>query len=326
MRLPPATLHARLLLAATLSLTGCNLLEKEQPPAPVILYLSLDDSLSRYDSVTVHIADGADTGREIQRVWAGALPTPSQVPPCTLTGSKDNFLVKVRAYRGKGQLGVETYIYYEGGRKRVVHNALPPLVPFNWLARLTPSTGILEPVFNPDVLGYSLPLAANVASVSFDVVAAYTGKALVVVGDQTVAPGVPPKAFPVDTADFTVPITVTDLGTTRLYQVMVVPPKPLKVELSRMELSAGATMVPAFKPETEIYNITIPSTLGSVDITCWPADPVSMTLVVLGEPTFAGSAKRIVLDRPGATTVVTIGVSRGGDHKEYTVFVARAAK
>ncbi len=81
MRLAPAIPSARLLLVASLFLSGCNLLEKEQPPAPVILHLSLADSLKGYDHVTVHIADGGDTARNIHTVWDGALDTPAQLPP-----------------------------------------------------------------------------------------------------------------------------------------------------------------------------------------------------------------------------------------------------
>lgn len=319
MRLPFTALPARLLLAASLSLSGCNLLGKDDPP--VVVKLALADSLRAYDMVRVEIADGEDTARVLKKVYEGILLTPSQLPACTLTTSTDNFLVKVRAYRGLGQLGVETLIFYEGGRKRVVHQKLPPLVPYNLLASLKPSAGSLDPAFSPSVASYSLPLAAGTASVSFEAVAAYSGKAVVVVGGDTARPGAPAKVFQVGSASFVVPVTVIDLGTPRTYQVEIKPAKPRDVGLDSVAVSAG-TLVPAFDPTIQSYEIALPANVASVDIACWPIDPGSMTIHFMGVVTFPGSANRVPLE-PGAAIVVNVGVTRGSDYLEYTFLVSR---
>lgn len=325
MRLPLAKLPARFLLGALLSLCGCQLMEKEQADAPIVLHLTLHDSLSKFDNVVVVVADGVDTARVIDTLWPNRpLPAPSQIPSRTLNGVKDPFLVKVRGYRSAGQLAVETLIFYEAGKKRVVQTVLPPVIPVNTLARLTPSAGgTLEPPFSADVLNYNVMMADKVPNVSFDVIPTYTNKAIVVVAGDTVKPGVPAKVFTVGTTNDTVPILVTDLGVTRIYRVVIVPPKALRVEVARMEHSVG-TLDPAFSPSGDMFNLVVPSTVGSVDLRFWPADPSNQVLYYMGQQTFPGTTKTVVLAKPGDSTVLTVVVRKAGLSKEYVFFVSRA--
>lgn len=323
MRHPFANLPARILLGAALSLSGCQLLEKDQASPPIVLHLTLADSLSLFDNVTVVVADGVDTARVLDTIWPSLpLPNPAQIPSRTLTGVKDPFMVRVMGYRSAGQLAVETLIFYEGGRKRVVQKVLPPVVPINTLARLLPSTGTLEPAFSAEVLDYRVSMKATDASVSFNVVPTYS-KATVAVGGDTLKPGSVARSFAIGTTDDTVLISVADLGVTRTYRVVVVPPKPIQVELARIEHSAG-TLDPPFAPSGDMFNLVVPATVGSVNLAFWPADPSSQRMFVLGQVTGAGIVKTVLLDKPGASTVVTVTVQKASTNKDYVFFVSRA--
>lgn len=327
MRPALAKLPVRILLATLLSLAGCELPGKGEDARPIVLHLSLDDSLVRFDSVHVALTHPADPGNELENVWKGPLPDPTKIPAHTLTVATDPFLVKVLGFRkvygfnSREQLAMSTHIIYEHGSKRVVYQAVPVQVPFNRLARLTPSEGTLEPPFNLDVSTYQLSLPRGVSVVSFDVLSEYT-RAIIAVGGQPARAG-SPRLFAVGDKDTTVAITVFDQEQTRTYTVKVIPVKPPPVVLDSLWYSIG-TLTPAFHPDTLAFLLVIPSAASSVDIKLWPADPANQSAFFAGQNVFPGQANTVRLNAPGDTTLKTMAVSKDTSRRDYTIRIGRA--
>lgn len=323
MRLPNPMKSARSFLTAALGLgallAGCDFLQQESGDPPIVLHLTLDDSLTRYDRAIIDVASLSDTATVLETIWAKELPSPPVLPAHTLTKVKGPFVVKVRCYRGAGQLALETFIFYEGGRKRVVRNRVPPLVPANMLRKLNAQPGVLDPPFNPEILTYTLTLPPNVDSVAFDVSAAYP-KATIMVNGQQIKSDTP---FTVPAAHHLMPILVSDLGAMRAYMVTLIPANAKPLKLDSAAWSAGS-LEPAFDPDKELFTLTLPASQESVDLQFWPTDPSTTNLLVMNKATSAGTRTPVTLAAPGASTVVTVRVARGEEFKEYNFIVKRA--
>jgi len=210
---------------------GCQ--SADPLPAETILRLKLTDSLSRYDSVAITVLDRQDMTNILEDVWHGPLATPSQMKGYELTKAKDrDFIVRVAGYAARGQLRLETLIFYEGGRKTVVHQTPPPYRPINQLASITPSTGKLSPAFKEDSLSYRVVVPADVKSVTLSLQPALAAAAMSIDG-VPVAAGVPSQPIPIGTTPDTVQILVTDASQggayTRQYQVILNPTLPAVV-------------------------------------------------------------------------------------------------
>lgn len=318
MRPLPVSIPAGILLAALLPLSGCNLQEPGQ--GPIVLHLTLHDSLQRYDSVQVAIADAARPESDLEMMRSGPLDA-SQIPAYTLTKAKDPFVVKVRGYRGNHQLALETHIYYEGGRKRVVRQEVPPQVPNNWLTSLAPSAGSLVPGFSLDHLDYTLNLPQNTAVLYFNMQPVYNRAVTTVAGD-TLKIGGTPKVFPIRGEAFLVPIAITDLGTTRTYNVSVKPVVP-KARLDSVWFSAG-TLERPFDPERDSITLILPMEVNSVQLKFWTADDASTSITFGGLPLFAGEVKTVNLSsRPSHFETAKLVVRKSADEFAYTVTVQR---
>lgn len=310
-------------LALGAALSGCDLMKQDPGEGPIVLSLSLHDSLSRYERVRVKVTSTTDTNRVLHTLHDSVLLSPSNgIRTQTLTRVKDPFLVQVRGFRelagvaGTEQLGLSTNIYYEGGRKRVVHQPVPPMSPFNWLGRLLPSSGNLEPPFNADVLGYRLAMGPGVNSVSLEPLAAYS-KAVVMVAGEVVRAGTQ-KAVTFGLEDTTIAVTVSDLGVVRTYQVLIVPAKP---ELDSLWVSRGA-LVPGFTRGHTDYNLTLPASAASVDLRFWSSDPANTVLHFRGNQITSGSLQTVAV-APGGVALTTVVVQKGAYRKEYTLRIER---
>lgn len=310
-------------LALGLSLCGCELLKQEPGAGPIVLSLKLHDSLSRYDSVNVAITGTADTNTVLHTLWHKVMLSPSDdIPSQTLPQVKDPFLVKVRGFRklpgvaGTDQLALSTNIFYEAGRKRVVHQSVPPMVPFNWLGRLLPTSGNLEPPFNADVLNYRLPLGPGVNAVSLEPVAAYS-KAVVMVAGEAVRQGTQ-KLVTLGLEDTTIAVTVSDIGVVRTYNVLIVPTKP---ELDSLWHSKGV-LTPAFTRGHTDYNLILPASAATVELLFRSSDPANTVLHFRGNQISSGSIQTVSL-APGGVDLTTIVVQKGAYRKEYTLRIER---
>jgi hypothetical protein len=204
----------------------------------------------------------------------------------------------------------------------VVHQGVPPQVPFNWLTRLAPSVGSLNPPFSLDHLEYTLALPPNTAVLHFEMNAAYAHAVTKVAGD-TLKVGQPPKVFPVGGDPFVVPIEVTDLGSPRTYQVMV-RPVSLKARLDSIWYSAGNLEAP-FHPDSALISLILPESLLTVQFRFWTADDATTSLTFSGEPMFAGVTKTVTLSsRPSHVQVDSVVVQKSVDNRfVYTLSVKR---
>jgi hypothetical protein len=316
MRSKPARFLARLHLAAFLPLLGCGM--QESGEGPIVLHLTLHDSLQRYDSVQVAVADAAHPETDLEMVRSGPLRT-RQIAAYTLTRAKDPFLVKVRGYRANHQLALETHIYYEAGRKRVERKEVPPQVPCNWLTRLAPSAGSLSPPFSLDQLEYTLDLPPNTSILQFKTESAYD-KAVTTVAGDTVKVGAAAKVFPILGDSFSVPITVTDLGAPRTYKVAVKPVNP-KARLDSVWFSAGALQQP-FDPENPFIVIVLPADVNTVQVKFWTADDASTSILIDGQRLFAGVPKTVTLSSATDGQFVAMVVQKSAENKfQYTLAV-----
>lgn len=316
-----------MLLAAVLALSGCIFTGDPEGDRPIVLHLSVADSLLDYDSVHIALTPADNPDKELEFVHRGHLFS-AQIPTHTLEVVKDPFMVKVLAFRkvvgldSREQLALGTYIFYEGGRKRVERLVVPPLVPFNRLLVLVPSQGTLEPVFKMDVTAYSLRLPRGVTSLTFDTEPEYF-KAAVAVGGEPVRSGAPKRVFAIGSRDTTISVTVTDLQQTRVYQVQVIPEKPLSLALDSVWNSQG-TLVPAFHPDSVSYKLVLPAVISSVDFKLWPRDPGNTVLTFEGAVIFPGAQRTVRVDTAGGSVTALAVLARDGDTRGYRFTVIRS--
>jgi hypothetical protein len=321
------------LLSGALFLIGAGLLASCQStdPAPgdQILHLTLDDSLSRYDSVSIVVVDAKDTSLILERIWYGPLLFPSKIPAKTLTAAKDKpFAVKIVGYGADDQIALRTLIYYEGGKSTVVHDPLPPVVPKKWLKRLSPSAGVLSPALNPDSLNYQLTLPDGITSFTLDIVASHQN-ALVVIENDTIRRGAPPPSFNVGANPDTIPVTVIDaLGMKRVFRVALVPHKPVPVELARIEIIAPEILDPEFDFETTEYVINVYAGSDSATVKFYPSDPSTMSMTLTDD----GVSHSILPQNPYRAGIpkgeevhhFTLSVKRGIETKDYELYLTRS--
>ncbi|HLP41613.1 MAG TPA: cadherin-like beta sandwich domain-containing protein [Fibrobacteria bacterium] len=314
------SLTAALLLS--FGMAGC-LLGKADDPG-YVLHLTLDDSLFRYDSINVVIADPVNPEIVIEPVYSGILPASRSIPAITLKRARDPFLVRVRGIRGEGQVGLETHIHYQGGVKRVVHVPKPPLTPINWLGRLSASPGTLAPPLSINNLAYTVTPAEGAASVTLDMMIAYS-KAVLRVNGEIIPTGRLTRPFPTSSAGSMVSIQVTDLDATLAYTVSILPPPPPKPRIAQLSLApSSVVLAPAFSPDVLAYTVSVPANVKDVSLTATVTMREEITLDVNGARWFSGVPGTITLDAPGDSKVVTVIVSHKNESRTYTLYFARA--
>ena len=311
-------------LAGAWLLGGCQ--SADPLPADTILQLKLNDSLSRYDSVVITILDRQDMTNILETVWHAPLPAPSQMQGHVLTKAKDrDFIVRVAGYASRDQLRLETLIFYEGGRKTVVHQTPPPYQPVNQLISLTPSAGKLSPNFKEDSLFYRVIVPAETKTVTLSLQPAL-GAAQMSVDGIPVAAGTPSPAITMGTTPDTVKILVTDASQgaayTRQYQVVLNPTLPAEALFSAIIPSVG-TLSPPFSPTNRVYSLSIPATADHVTFVLHPADPKTMTMIFMGQGIFDGEQSRQIDVPPGGSNVADMEVYRGSSHSYYQITIDR---
>ena len=81
-------------------LSGC---QTESPEAETVLWLKLNDSLSRYESVLVQIVDRNDTDKVLATLWNKPLPAPrTDIQPFRLkTLADEDFIVEIMGYQAQ---------------------------------------------------------------------------------------------------------------------------------------------------------------------------------------------------------------------------------
>jgi hypothetical protein len=309
-------------LAASLALFLCACQTVDPPPADEVLWLKLNDSLSRYDRVKVQILDSQSIA--VKTLWDAKLSAPgSDLPAYTLGAlSHRPFTIKVSGYKAL-QLAVETLIAYDGkGHKTVLHTALPPLRPTNGLLSLIPSSGQLSPSFLRDTLNYRISLPSGVKSVSFTMQPENPSAQISFEGESVLA-GASTQAVIVGDSPETVQILVTDMSTgvasTRIYTLVILPTLPPGLYLGSLKPSAG-TLAPDFTPEAQVYALYLTEDVDTVSFVLTAADPGTMTLFIDHKAIFSGSRSK-VFTVDSTDVSVPIEVHRGSQLSFYNVTI-----
>lgn len=318
-----------LLAGAALLIGGCQ--TEDPPPAETFLRLKLNDSLSHYDQVLVQILNRNDTDSVLATLWnMQPLKSPAtDIPGYNLKNlGRQSFIVRVMGYKARGQLALQTLIYYDAGVHSVLHSPVPKLKPLNWLEALVPSVNSpLDPVFNPETERYSVTMPQDVNSLTFKITAA-TPNADLRVDGEPMPSGSSTKIFQVGTTPDSILITVTDTATdaaqTRSYRVRLVPAPQPGFYLSLLKPSYGAFTFP-FKPEQTLYVFNMDPDKDTVSFFATAADS-RMTVTVDDQAIFAGKKSQLFTVPPGGNYTVSVEVHRGNDLGYYQITLDHSKK
>lgn len=192
------------------------------------------------------------------------------------------------------------------------------------LQNLIPSTGTLTPAFAPNTTSYTLNVANDVESISFNPSLADINATAVVNGAST-PNGTSSAAIPLVVGSNTVTTTVTaqDGTTTKSYTVNVIRAQSGNAELVGLVPSAGS-LDPAFSPSATTYALAVPTETSSLQLTPTSADPTA-TITVNGAAVASGSASSALPLGIGTTTLTVVVTAQNGTTRSYTVNVTRAA-
>jgi hypothetical protein len=180
------------------------------------------------------------------------------------------------------------------------------------LGSLVASTGVMNPLFSPRVVSYTVSLPANVNSVRLTATAAST-VAEVTVEESTARPGVAQvvTVAVANGATETVNLVVTaEDGSQKLYRVRVSreaaapAPRDANTRLAGLRL-AGAQLSPTFRADVFNYEARLVADVASVTLTATAESPVA-TVEVDGQP--LGRAGRVIALAPGEVKTVLVDV------------------
>jgi hypothetical protein len=315
-------------LAAAIALicSGCQTVDP--PPAETILRLHLNDSLARYEKVQVLLLDRNDTDRIIATLHNDVLKNPAN----EITGYKlgdlanKSFIVKVTAFVKPNRLALQTYIFYDAGKKTVRHDSLPPLQPLDWLVKLTPSLGIMSPAFHKDSMIYTVTVPSGITAITLAPEAYFDG-AVVNMGGATIPSGASSQPIQIGANPDTVTMLVTDASTgkasTRTYTLILIATPPPGLNLGSLVPTAGK-LSPAFEPATTFYTVSLPAGIDTVAFFVTPADPRTMTLTIAGMANFPGKKSQLFRLESNRSLVIPIEVYRGAEMAYFQVMIDRA--
>jgi hypothetical protein len=320
----PLTAVAMAALAfLALAFSAC---QTETPDAETVLWLELNDSLSRYDYVLVQILDRNDTDDVLATLWNKPLPKPaSDIQPFRLkTLSQEDFIVRILGYLDEGRhLALHTRIDYSDGKQSVAHMEVPPMPGKDRLIKLTPSAGALSPGFHKDTAAYILSIEEGEV-VNFSMTAEIPSAAMTFEG-QTVAAGSPTKAVSITANPDTLTITVSDPASTppslRTYTIYVVPKPPPGLFLASLVPSAGE-LSPGFTPANFTYDLMLPNGVDTVSFGASPADPQSMLMTIGGKIVQRGQRSEIFKIEESNRRRIIIQLTRNSESNTYYVFVS----
>lgn len=305
-----------------LALSAC---QTETPEAETVLWLELNDSLSRYESVLVQILDRNDTNDVLATLWNKPLPKPaSDIQPFRLkTLSQEDFIVRILGYLAEGKLALHTRIDYAGGKQSVQHLEVPPIPGEDKLIKLTPSAGTLIPGFHKDTAAFILDIERDEV-VNFSM-AAENPSAVMTFEGQTVAAGSLTKAVSITANPDTLTITVADPAATppslRTYTIYVVPKPPPPLHLGSLVPSAGE-LSPGFTPTNPTYTLVLPSGVDTVSFAASPADPQAMTMTIGGKSILRGQRSEIFKIEESNSRRIIFQLFRESESYSYYVFVS----
>lgn len=317
-------------LAAAMAffLSGCQTVDP--PPAETILRVHLNDSLSRYEKVRVQLLDRNDTNKVIAVLHDGVLKNPANEITGYALGilAGKSFIVKVTAFLAQNRLALQTRIFYDAGTKTVRHDGVPPLQSLDWLVKLTPSAGVMSPVFHQDFLNYKVTIPEGITAITLAPQAHFSG-AVVSLDGATIPFGASSQPIQIGADSDTVTVLVSDATTgkvsTRAYTLILIPTPPVGLSLATFVPTAGK-ISPAFEPATLSYRVSLPIGIDTVAFFVTPADPKTMTLTISGLAYFSGKKSQPFTLFSNRSLIVPIEVKRGSELVYYHITIDRAAK
>lgn len=306
-------LPARACLAA-LMWTGC-----QQPDEEPILRLTLNDTLNRYDSIQIALLRVTDSS-VISIPFTGPLDSLKPIP--LPSGLRDGqFIVRVRAYEFEGQIGVETYISKQTGQQVVTRMPLTPPRPYSAaLKSIDFSMGILQPLFNPDMLQYEVLIPLNIDSVKITPVDSDSRAAILIDSVPFVADNTVYKQVALDSV-VPVRITVRNHGHERIYAIQLRRDSRAGPHLQSFITEPGG-WTPVFNPDSLAYALSVNDTIDSLIFDTLQADTgvgvfLNDTVVAAGSLPFTKSLNQ------GANGF-TVKLSRSdGAEQRYNFIVTR---
>ena len=194
----------------------------------------------------------------------------------------------------------------------------------NNLSALSTSSGSLSPVFNPATTGYTVSIAAGIASITVTPTTA-VGTASITVNGVAVSSGAASGAIAMNPGSNTVTVDVTaQNGATKSYTLTITRALPsTNADLSALSLSSG-TLNPAFAASTTSYTASVSNATTSLTVTPTVLDATA-SVTVNGVATTSGNASGAIALAVGANTITTIVTAQNGTTtKTYTVTVTRA--
>jgi hypothetical protein len=319
---PSRLLHMAMALWALLALAACQ--TEDPAEAQTLLRIKLNDSLSRYERVLVEVYARADSNKVVDTLWNDKLPSPKDQIRAydvkKLQGSE--FFVQVTGFAAGSRLALQTRIYYSPVNGTFVrHDAVPPLVPQNWLTSLKPSVGTLSPDFLKDSLFYLVKLPQDIDTIFFSPVVP-NPSVIVQANGQIVPYGKPTKTYKIggspDTVRFSITDTSTGVNATREYQIAMIPTPPLGLLLASLVPSAGR-LGTEFTPENTIYNLYMPSNIDTVSFVASPLDPQKMTMTIDNVNVGPGQKSPIITVARGTIYTLEIYVMQPGKKGYYVI-------
>lgn len=193
------------------------------------------------------------------------------------------------------------------------------------LASLAPSTGSLDPAFDPATTTYAVAVDNSTDSLTLTPTTAEPN-ASITVGGQAVTSGnaSQPLALAVGATAIPVVVTAEDGVTTQTYTVTVTRAASADATLTSLTPSAG-TLDPAFGPATTGYDVAVDNAIDNIALTPTAAGS-NASITVDGQSVVSGSASQSVALAVGSTVIpVVVTAEDGVTTQTYTVTVTRAA-
>lgn len=174
----------------------------------------------------------------------------------------------------------------------------------NTLSSLAVVQSTLTPSFDPAIESYISNVAYTVTNV--DITATASSDAATVSGTGN---------KDLNTGDNTFEIVVTaENNTTKTYTIVVKRAKNNNAKLSNITISGGFTLTPSFDPDTTTYNVSVPNSASSIDITAFKQDPNAVSVTGVGT---------VNLNTGFNTINIVVTAENGTTKKTYTLIVER---
>lgn len=195
------------------------------------------------------------------------------------------------------------------------------------LARLEINPGTLQPVFSPQITGYTVQVPATTTAVTLTATPEDSATTVTIAGTATKSLSAP-LGTPGSSKDITI-VLKAQSGSQSTY-VVTVDKAALSsnTDLSALTVTPGA-LTPAFTPKTRGYTVNVAQDVSSVTVSATKDDPnatLSGSIADPGAGQGTGQAT-IQLGGPGSTTPVKVTViaQNRTDADTYEVNVNRAA-